>query len=162
MTTSVRALVVYGSQWGNTEAIARAVAEALGPTARAERAADLSAAALLRLDLLIVGSPTQGGRPLPAVTKLLASVDRGALTGARVAAFDTRIKASERGFALRLLMRAIGYAAPRLAKALTAKGGRLAAPPAGFFVEGKEGPLKPGERERAAAWARALLAVAQP
>lgn len=30
-------------------------------------------------------------------------------------------------------------------------------PPAGFFVNGKEGPLKEGELERAAEWARQIL-----
>lgn len=161
MTTSVGALVVYGSQWGNTEAVARAVAEALGPEARAARASHLASEALVGLDLLVVGSPTQGGRPLPAVAKLLADLDHDSLSGVRVAAFDTRLDARDRGVALRVLMRTIGYAAPKLAKALTAKGGRLQAPPSGFFVEGKKGPLRPGERARAAAWAGALRAVAQ-
>jgi hypothetical protein len=49
-----------------------------------------------------------------------------------------------------------GYAAPRIARALEKKGGNLAAPPEGFFVEDKEGPLKAGELERAAGWAKEL------
>jgi hypothetical protein len=50
----------------------------------------------------------------------------------------------------------IGYAAGRIASGLTSKGGRLIAKPEGFIVDGKEGPLKEGELERAAAWARSL------
>jgi hypothetical protein len=53
-------------------------------------------------------------------------------------------------------MKIIGYAAPRIAGGLQAKGGRLAAPPEGFFVQEKEGPLKQGELERAASWAKSL------
>ena len=36
-------------------------------------------------------------------------------------------------------------------------GGNLIVPPEGFYVEDTEGPMKPGEIERAAAWATNLL-----
>ena len=39
------------------------------------------------------------------------------------------------------------------------KGGELALPAEGFYVEGSEGPLKEGELERAADWARQILAA---
>lgn len=152
----MRALVVYDSQWGNTEAIARAVGAVLGAETRVERAGNLRPRDLADLELLVVGSPTQGGRPLASVTQLLAELSRDALTTTHAAAFDTRLPAAERGFALRLLMRTIGYAAPRIAKALEAKGARLVVPPEGFLVEDKEGPLKPGERERAVLWAASM------
>jgi len=154
----MRTLIVFESQWGNTEAVARAVAEALGPETAVERASALAASDLAGVELLVVGSPTQGGRPLAGVTKLLTSLDSNALASTRAGAFDTRLPMGERGFALRLLMRTIGYAAPKIAKALEAKGAHLTAPPEGFLVEGKEGPLRPGELERAAAWAATLRA----
>jgi hypothetical protein len=47
-----------------------------------------------------------------------------------------------------------GYAASTIAKTLEKKGGKLAVPAEGFFVTGEQGPLKDGELERAAAWAR--------
>jgi hypothetical protein len=56
-------------------------------------------------------------------------------------------------------MKVIGYAAPRISSGLQAKGGRLAAAPEGFIVEDKEGPLKQGELERAASWARSLVSA---
>ena len=55
-------------------------------------------------------------------------------------------------------MRVIGYAAPRIAAALVSKGASLAAPPEGFIVEDKDGPLKAGELERAARWASEIPA----
>lgn len=156
----MHALVVYDSQWGNTEAIARAIGGSLGPDVRIKRATEWSNADLEGCELLVIGSPTQGGRPLSPITTLIAGLPGNALADARVAAFDTRLASSERGFALRLLMRAIGFAAPKIAKAMQSKGGRLALPPEGFLVEDKEGPLKPGERERAAAWAATLREAA--
>jgi len=50
-----------------------------------------------------------------------------------------------------------GYAAKPIADILVKKGGELFAPPEGFFVKGREGPLKDGELQRAAIWARALI-----
>ncbi|HDQ73031.1 MAG TPA: flavodoxin family protein [Chloroflexi bacterium] len=41
---------------------------------------------------------------------------------------------------------------------LIKKGGIRAMPSAGFFVEGEKGPLRDGELERAADWARRILA----
>ncbi len=53
--------------------------------------------------------------------------------------------------------RLFGYAAGRIADSLKAKGGNLAPPPEGFIVKGNEGPLKEGELERAAGWAKGIL-----
>jgi hypothetical protein len=46
-----------------------------------------------------------------------------------------------------------GYAADRIASALKLKGWTAAARAEGFYVTGKEGPVKEGELERAAKWA---------
>src|SRR5215212_6952679 len=58
--TVMKSLVVYESVWGNTAAIARAIAEGLGPDARVvttdEATPDLVAAA----ELLVAGSPVFG------------------------------------------------------------------------------------------------------
>jgi hypothetical protein len=37
------------------------------------------------------------------------------------------------------------------------RGGKLAVPPEGFIVEASEGPLREGELERAAAWAKTII-----
>jgi hypothetical protein len=105
---------------------------------------------------VVVGSPTQGGRPTKAVQRFLDAIPANALANATVAAFDTRIDVNRHGVFLHLLMGAIGYAAGRIEKQLVAKGGRVVAKPAGFFVDGKEGPVTAGELERATRWASAL------
>jgi hypothetical protein len=66
--------------------------------------------------------------------------------------FDTRLGPEDVGLGLRLLMNVIGYAAPRIAKALVAKGYTLVGEPKGFIVTGKEGPLADGELDRARNW----------
>jgi flavodoxin len=157
----MKALVIYDSQYGNTKALAEAIGHAVGAGTVVLAAASTEPSQLQGLDLLIAGSPTQGGRPTAAVTGLVSKVEPGGLNGTAVAAFDTRIAAQDKNFAVRLLMKVIGYAAPRIARALQDKGGRLAAAPEGFMVRGTEGPLAAGEAERAAAWAAAIAATTQ-
>ena len=43
------------------------------------------------------------------------------------------------------------------AQAVKKKGGNLVAPPEGFFVKDREGPLKEGELERTADWAKGIV-----
>jgi hypothetical protein len=61
--------------------------------------------------------------------------------------------------ALRFIVKTGGYAARRIANRLKKCGGKLVVPPERFFVEGTEGPLKEGEVERAADWARRIMAT---
>jgi len=144
----MKAMVVYDSLYGNTEKLARAIGGAIGDEARVVRAGDVSLSELESVDLLVVGSPTQGGRPTPATRDFLDKVSKSAVESVNVAAFDTRV--TSRWAAV------FGYAAGRIAKSLKRKGGTLVASPEGFFVEGTEGPLKDGELERADAWAKRI------
>ena len=154
-------LVVFESFFGNTEVVARAIAEALeeaGPT-RALRVAELEPYHLEGVELLVVGSATRAFRPSPGTQAWLAKLSPGQLAGVRVAAFDTRVDETQVGNAfVKLLMRLFGYAAEPIAKRLKRAGGTAAGAPAGFIVEDKEGPLREGETDRARAWARALIA----
>jgi flavodoxin I len=145
----MKALIVYDSVYGNTEKIARAIAEAITPSNEVKilRAGEANPSELASIDLLIVGSPTHAGRPMSAVQNLLNKVPE--LQGVNVAAFDTRIPTK--------LVRVFGYAAGRIANNLKKKGSTLIASPEGFFVTGGQGPLKEGELERAAAWAKGIL-----
>jgi flavodoxin len=145
----MNALVVSDSKYGNTEKVARAISEAID--ARVLRVDDADPDELAGLDLLVVGSPTHGGWYTEAIKGLLEALP--SLEGVQVAAFDTRTATIWN----RILP--FGYAAPRIARSLEGKGGNLVVPPEGFVVEGMEGPLKGGELERAAGWAKALLAT---
>jgi flavodoxin len=157
----MKILVVADSEFGNTWSVAGAIADVFGEAGRALRPEHALPEDVLGLDLFVVGSPTQGGRPLPSITTFLKRLPEGAVRRTPVAAFDTRIDAKEQGLPLRLLMVAIGYAAPKIARELTARGAWLVVSPEGFIVEYKDGPVREGELERAEAWARALLEAAQ-
>jgi flavodoxin I len=147
----MKALIVYDSVYENTDKIARAIAEAITPydEVKVLRAGEANPSELSSADLLIVGSPTHGGRPTPAIQDLLNKVPKLSLQGINVVAFDTRLSTK--------LVRVFGYAAGRIAGNLKRKGGTLIASPEGFFVKGSKGPLKEGELERAASWAKGIL-----
>lgn len=152
-------LIIYGSAYGNTEKIAKVLAEAIGKPGSVilKQPGNVSQADLDKSDLVIVGSPTQGGRPIKTVQNYLDNLSGNALRGKKVVAFDTRFAMNEHGLGLKLLMKSIGFAAPRIGAELNAKGGEPVAEPKGFIVEGKEGPLKNGEIERAYNWMKQIL-----
>lgn len=156
----MKALVIYDSVYGNTEKIARAIADGLTGEVKVVPVGTMNASEVRSFDLLIVGSPVHGGRATPAIDAFLKQLPAHSLEGKSVAAFDTRFEAEEQGVGLRLLMSVIRYAAERIARELVKKGGTLAAEPEGFIVEQKEGPLKEGERERASRWAKTMNPLA--
>jgi flavodoxin I len=147
----MKVLIIYDSVFGNTEQIARAIGNALGSQEDVKilRVSNVKPEQLTGLKLLIVGSPTQGGRPTPAIQGFLNKIPEPAIRGINMAAFDTRFSTRWVGI--------FGYAAGRIADSLKRNGGTLIASPEGFFVKGKEGPLKEGELERAAGWAKAII-----
>jgi flavodoxin len=157
----MKTAIVYDSAYGNTQKIARACEAALTSGATLLRAADAGPPDVEGVGLLLVGSPTQGGRPTAEVQAFLKRLPSGSLEGKAVAAFDTRIAFGEQAWPLKLLMKVIGFAAPRIAADLKAKGGALIGDPEGFIVQGKEGPLRAGEAERASLWARNVADLAQ-
>lgn len=155
----MKALIIYDSVYGNTEKVARAIGEALGPPDEVLvlRVGEVGPEKLAGVDLLVVGSPTQRLRPTPATNSFLDSIPSQGLKGMQVAAFDTRLEMNEsQPGVLRFFVRIFGYAADPIAEKLKKKGGTQVLPPAGFIVEGMEGPLKGGELERAVEWARSM------
>lgn len=160
----MHAIVVYESVWGNTAAVARAIAEGLGPEVHAYPTDEVPSAELAGADLIVAGAPVFGFRlptdgvrarilhdeaDAPAPPDLSHPSLRSWLDGlpaghGRSAAFETRIWWSPRG--------ATGAIEKRL--------NRLGYPPisdsAKFVVRDKYGPLREGELERAREWGREL------
>ena len=145
----MKTLVVYDSTYSNTEKIAKAIGSGIKGDVKVLRAAEANTADFASFDLIVIGSPTYGGRPMPSVADLMNKISESAVKGKNVAAFDTRIPTK--------IVKIFGFAADRIAKNLKDKGANLVVPAEGFFVNGKEGPLKAGELERAAAWAKTLI-----
>ncbi len=146
----MKTFVVYDSVYGNTEKIAQAIGDAIPGEVKVLRVGQVNVGDLEAVDLLIIGSPTHGSLPTEAVQRLVEKIGSPAHEGARAATFDTRLTWK--------FLRRWGFAAPKIADRLKEKGWTLAGAPEGFFVKGlKKGPLKRGEADRAAAWAKGLV-----
>ncbi len=160
----MKAIVVYESHWGNTAAIARAIAEGIGGDARALSTAEATLDALAGVDLIVAGAPllgfslptdnmvsgltsetAKGGPPPdishPTMRTWLDALPKG---NARAAAFETKISWSP------------GSSSKAILGKLKEKGYREAARPERFVVKDRYGPLKEGELERAKAWGAEL------
>jgi hypothetical protein len=163
----MKAIVVYESLWGNTAAVARAIAEGIGADTPALSTAEATAAAIAGADLLVVGSPllafgvpsdrviegiraNPGNEPTapdvsqPSMRAWLAGLPAGR---GHSAAFETRIWWSP------------GSAAGGIERALAKAGYPPVANGQRFIVKGKSGPLRDGELDRARAWGAELAAA---
>jgi flavorubredoxin len=159
----VLALVVYESFWGNTAAIAGAIAEGIGG-ARLLTTDEATAELVASADLVVAGAPVLGFRlptegmrsslprsearaphppdvSHPSMHAWLEGLPRG---HGLAAAFETRISWSP------------GGSIKAIEKGLAAAGFTVAAPGGKFVVKGRYGPLRDGELERARRWGEEL------
>ncbi|HUI69546.1 MAG TPA: flavodoxin domain-containing protein [Spirochaetia bacterium] len=141
------ALVVFDSVAGNTEKIAQAIAAGIGAGTKAVRPNSPDAKHCERLSLLVVGSPTYGGRPTETMQKYLDTLS-SLPKALKIAAFDTRLKMK--------FARLFGFAADKMEVFFREKGIGTKGRPEGFIVKGRNGPLAEGELERANAWGKSL------
>ena len=157
------AVVVYESIYGNTRAIAEAIADGLGDAS----VVPVSQADARQADLLVVGGPTHMHGLASTRSRVMATeaaredagthVDRNATEGpglrlwlrdlpqnqgARAATFDTRLDKAP-WFT--------GEASRGIARRLRHKGYEIVGTES-FLVEDSEGPLEEGELDRARAW----------
>jgi hypothetical protein len=162
----VLALVVYESMFGNTEEVAKAVAQGLRSTAEVRLFEIADAPDVIGPDVhvLVVGGPTHAfgmSRPgtradaasradVPIVSRAeglrewIASVELP--DRLPVAAFDTKVAHP----------RLPGSAARRALRRLHHRGAEQVVAAATFHVEGMTGPLLEGELDRATLWGHAL------
>ena len=162
----MKAVVVYESVWGNTKAIAEAVAMGRGSGARCLSTLDATPERLGDPELIVAGAPmqmfnlpTEGARssidpdelPTPELSgPTMRSWLEGLPAGhGRCAAFDTKIGWSP------------GSAANVIGNKLTEHGYRPLAEPQHFVVGSKVGPLRSGELERAERWGEHLGMLAR-
>jgi flavodoxin len=160
----MQVVLVYDTQFGNTERIARAIAEGIADRGSVDvlQAATSVGRPQVPPDLLLIGGPTQRHGMSPTLRGYVDALPRDELRNTRVATFDTRYRMAP------LLS---GSAAKDLAGRLRRSGFRLAAAPESFFIERDRPPdgekrrhgseqLEPGELERARAWGRRLASLA--
>ena len=154
----VKFLVAYDSDYGNTAKVAEAISVALKAygDSTAKQISKIKTNDLKNISLLVLGSPTQGGQATKPTQQFIDELTAETLSDLNLAVFDTRFEINEQVLPLRLLMKTIGYAAPKMAKAVQKKGGQLISEPKGFIVTGREGPLKDTELASAKSWATTL------
>jgi hypothetical protein len=163
----MKAVVVFESLWGNTAAIARAIAEGIGHGAHALSTAEAVGASIVEADLIVAGAPLLGfnlpdekmresirTNPFrapappnlahPSVRSWLTELPQG---NGHSAAFETRLWWSPGGATGAILrgLEEAGYSP-------IVKGQR-------FIVTGKYGPLRSGELERARQWGTELARI---
>jgi len=139
----MKSLVLYESKYGNTHKVAEAIAEVFGGEICC--VSDFNPAMLEDKDVVVVGSPIHGWQPSEDTGQFLTHLNRDAFKGKFVATFDTGFKS--------ILS---GNAASKIITKLKRAGGRQLMTTEKFVVEKAEGPLAPGEIERAKAWATSL------
>ena len=159
-------MVVFESLWGNTRALAEAVAEGLGPAVTLLDVGRAPVPLPHEVDLLVVGGPTHGhGMSRPSTRETAASdknnnyatptVDPGLREwiddlpggeGRPAAAFDTRIDKP-------VLL--TGSAAKGIARRLARRGFRVVEEPESFLVT-TQNRLLEGQIDRAIQWGTAL------
>jgi len=138
----MKTLVIYDSAFGNTKKIAEEIAKEI--KAEIVNVGQANPSGLKDYELVIVGSPIQGWRPLVPTINFLANLPKDSLAGVKAAAFDTRINIIVHGDAVK-----------KIAKGLATAGAEIVGTEF-FYVKDKEGPIAEGELERALAWANKL------
>lgn len=146
----MNSLIIFDSNYGNTERLARAVAETLAAAGKSQvvKATSAKTADLKDIDLLVLASPTVQWNVLPAMQAFIGKLSGEILKGKSVACFDTIMRGP------RFIMKP---AAAVVAEKLQNLGAVLASPAMDFYVTTREGPLAKGELERAQAWAKSLV-----
>lgn len=148
----MNALVVYHSEFGNTQRVAEAIAGVFqgAGAVRTLPTGRLTPADLQDIDLVVMGSPTHKMNLPEAIRPVFENLPRRILRGVPTAAFDTSYEMS--AFLARFT------AAKRLDGKLRKLGGKRLVAPETFLVHRHhEGPLYDGEIERARHWAESIL-----
>ena len=144
----MKTLVLFDSNWGNTEMIACAIAAAIGMGTNAVRVGSEEAKRAENIELLVIGSPVIRGRPTKQMQEYLKAITRKVNSKLKIATFDTRMTLE--------YAKKFGFAADRVADQLKQAGYRIISEPKGFIVTGQKGPLAEGELERANRWGKEL------
>jgi flavorubredoxin len=156
----MKALIIYESHWGNTAAIAKAIAEGIGTEAQALTTAHATMEMATQADLVVAGAPliafhlptqdmlksmemNQSRDPQnpdlshPTLRSWLEQLPKGS---GRAAAFETRLWWSP------------GSATKTIEELLVRAGYHILFKGERFIVKGRYGPLRGGELERAQRW----------
>lgn len=129
-----RALIIYHTEFGNTEKIAKALAEGIktqGVDVDCLKTNEADASKIGEYDLLAFGGPTHAFGISKPMKDFLKQLENTSLSGKKAFAFDTKMKS-----------RLAGSAAKGIEKKLRKLGMTIVTPHASAIVKGREGPLE--------------------
>ena len=165
----MKIVVIYESLYGNTKAIAEAIAAGLQGGGNVTLYSTLEEIDITAADLVVIGGPTHAhgmsrassrqiddkrAAPLPGtdtglgMREVIQALPRG--DGRPIATFDTRFDKPAW---------LTGSAAAVAAKKLKKQGYRIITEPQSFMIDGGEGPLATGELDRARMWGKELTEI---
>ena len=160
----MKAIVVYESLWGNTAALARAIAEGIGGGTRAVSTGEAGAEALAGVDLIVAGAPVLGFRlPTEEMRRSVLTTERRApkpadLSHPSMRAWLDTVPAGRCSFAAfeSGLWWSPGGATKSIAEKMAAAGYSEVVKGRRFVVRGRYGPLRDGELDKARSWGAEL------
>jgi flavodoxin len=167
----MKALIIYESMFGSTQAIASAIGEGISSQSCSVDVVEVGTAPTSidsEVDLLVVGGPThQFGLSRRSSREMAAKDAKAPLVSGRIgvrewiedlkldrpglaiAAFDTSLTRPR-------FLRYFGRASRKIQKRLERRNCKAVAEAESFWVAGSTGPLEDGEESRARAWGEQL------
>jgi flavodoxin len=138
-----KAIVIYHTKFGNTESIAKALAEGMeeqGVKVDCVKIDEVDVDKLIEYDFLVVGGPTHNlgmSNPMKGFLEELKIVN---ISGKKGFCFDTRVQSRFNRFDL-------NSAAKRIEKKMKKMKVKMIKPRKSAIVEGREGPLEKGTQK---------------
>jgi flavodoxin len=135
----MKAVVVYDTKFGNTEQVAKGIAQVL--SGNAIRVTDVDPLKLKVYDVFAFGSPTHAWNMSSGMKAFFKKLKGESFAGKKAATFDTKYKS-----------RFAGSAAKKIQSKLKKLDFNIIMDPVSFIVTGSEGPLAEGELEKTKAF----------
>jgi NAD(P)H dehydrogenase (quinone) len=160
--SAVKALVVYDSYFGNTKAVAEAIAEqAKSDGLEVETRFVRDRSAVPSADILFLGSPVRMGSTTGRAKRFVKHLDAGAWSGRPIAVFTTTLHLPDDATQKQRESQEKWdrTAGRKLAELAGSQGLRLAAEPSWVEVEGMRGPVVESGFEQAKRFAHDAIAT---
>jgi flavodoxin len=147
----VKSIVIYGTRYGNTHEVAKAIAISLEKRGSIQLFPAETTPSFQDADLVLLGGPTEGHGMSEPLKQFFARLETDSMRGKLIACFDTRLTWP------RWLS---GSAADQIADRARELGAEIIGPAGSFVVKGKTPELEPSELDRATAWADSVAQTA--
>ena len=135
------AVIVYDSVYGNTEKVARALAQGMEKSGSVKaalfRVNEADVGKLTEYDVILVGAPTHAWNASKPMRMFLDEIGESALKGKKSFAFDTKMKS-----------RLAGSGAKHIEERLLKLGAEIVRERVSAIVKGREGPLEDGAESK--------------